>query len=249
MIYQGLVTLDRGDKLAEHKVYFARDDNNGEQFQSLSKLIDYVKPTILMGLSTIGGAFTPELIQKMAGLNEHPIIFPLSNPSSKSECTFEEAVKNTNGKVLFASGSPFPSLEWEGKMLTPGQGNNMYVFPGIGLGAILSKAVNVTQDMIYASGVSLSSALTEQEKADGWLYPDIRRIREVSVVVTRYVIRAAQENNVDREIALRNMPDHELDDYIRHRMYDPFKERESYLDEISHLVNGHARKVSGAAHL
>lgn len=126
---QGLVTLDRGDKLADHKVYFARDDNNGKQIQSLSRLIEYVKPTILMGLSTIGGAFTPELIKKMADLNEHPIIFPLSNPSSKSECTFEEAVKNTDGKVLFASGSPFPSLEWNGKELTPGQGMHTYVIP------------------------------------------------------------------------------------------------------------------------
>ncbi|KIW05625.1 uncharacterized protein PV09_03496 [Verruconis gallopava] len=232
----GLVTLDRGDKLAEHKVYFARDDNNGKQIQSLSRLIDYVKPTILMGLSTIGGAFTPELIRQMAALNERPIIFPLSNPSSKSECTFEEAVRNTNGKVLFASGSPFPALEWEGKTLTPGQGNNMYVFPGIGLGAILSKAVNVTQDMIYASGVSLSEALTEQERADGWLYPDIRRIREVSVVVTRFVIRAAQKNGVDRELSLRGLSDAELDEYIKQRMYDPFKERDSYLEEISHLV-------------
>jgi malate dehydrogenase (oxaloacetate-decarboxylating)(NADP+) len=202
-----------------------------------------------MGLSTIGGAFTPELIQRMAQLNEYPIIFPLSNPSSKSECTFQEAVENTDGKVLFASGSPFPTLEWKGKELVPGQGNNMYVFPGIGLGAILSKSVNVTQDMIYASGVSLSSALTEQEKADGWLYPDIRRIREVSVVVTRYVIRAAQEGKVDRELSLRNLSDADLDEYIKARMYDPFKEREAYLDEISHLVHGHHRQSSAAAHL
>lgn len=116
------MTADRGDKLAEHKVYFARDDNNGKQIQSLGRLIEFVKPTILMGLSTIGGAFTPELIQKMAQLNEHPIIFPLSNPSSKSECTFEEAVKYTDGKVLFASGSPFPEIQHNGKELTPGQG-------------------------------------------------------------------------------------------------------------------------------
>jgi malate dehydrogenase (oxaloacetate-decarboxylating)(NADP+) len=120
-------TLDRGDKLANHKVYFARDDNNGRQIQSLSRLIDYIKPTILMGLSTIGGAFTPDIISKMAQFNDKPIIFPLSNPSSKSECTFEEAVKGTNGRAVFASGSPFPSLEWQGRMLTPGQGNNMYV--------------------------------------------------------------------------------------------------------------------------
>jgi malate dehydrogenase (oxaloacetate-decarboxylating)(NADP+) len=119
---KGLVTNDRGDKLADHKVYFSRDDNNGKQIGSLADLIDFVKPTILMGLSTIGGAFTPAILQTMAKLNDRPIVFPLSNPSSKSECTFEEAVKNTNGKVLFASGSPFPELEWEGKKMVPGQG-------------------------------------------------------------------------------------------------------------------------------
>ncbi|TLD35333.1 putative nadp-dependent malic enzyme [Venturia nashicola] len=232
----GLVTADRGDKLAEHKVYFARDDNQGKQIQSLGRLIEFVKPTILMGLSTIGGAFTQELIQKMAQLNEHPIIFPLSNPSSKSECTFEEAVKYTDGKVLFASGSPFPEIQHNGEELTPGQGNNMYVFPGIGLGAILSKAVNVTQDMIYASGVSLSESLTPTEKSKGWLYPDIRRIREVSVVVTRGVIRTAQKNGVDRELSLRNLSDDQLDDYIRARMYDPTKETAAYMDEIAQFV-------------
>lgn len=121
-IQQGLVTLDRGDKLAEHKVYFARNDNDGKQIQSLSRLIDYVKPTILMGLSTIGGAFNKGILEQMAGLNDKPVIFPLSNPSSKSECTFEEAVRYTEGRALFASGSPFPSLEFDGKTLTPGQG-------------------------------------------------------------------------------------------------------------------------------
>jgi malate dehydrogenase (oxaloacetate-decarboxylating)(NADP+) len=121
----GLVTSDRGDKLADHKVYFARNDNYGRQYQSLSRLIDYVQPTILMGLSTIGGAFDKNILQKMAKLNDRPIIFPLSNPSSKSECTFEEAVINTEGRCLFASGSPFPSMQWEDKLLTPGQGKLM----------------------------------------------------------------------------------------------------------------------------
>lgn len=126
---QGLVTNDRGDKLADHKIYFSRDDNEGKQIQSLTRLIDYVRPTILMGLSTIGGAFTPEIIKQMAGLNERPIIFPLSNPSSKSECTFEDAVKYTDGKVLFASGSPFPEVEHNKKTLVPGQGTKSHVFP------------------------------------------------------------------------------------------------------------------------
>ncbi|KAF1931776.1 NADP-dependent malic enzyme [Didymella exigua CBS 183.55] len=232
----GLVTLDRGDKLADHKVYFARDDNNGRQYQSLARLIDYVQPTILMGLSTIGGAFNKEILQKMAKLNNHPVIFPLSNPSSKSECTFEEAVLNTEGRCLFASGSPFPSMEYNGKLLTPGQGNNMYVFPGIGLGAILSKATSVTQDMIYASAESLSTSLNEQEVADGWLYPDIRRIREVSVIVTRGVIRAAQQNGVDRAVELRNYSDEELDAYIVDSMYNPFKDGEQLGEEVANLV-------------
>lgn len=118
----GLVTADRGDKLADHKVYFARDDNNGRQYQSLGRLIHYVRPTILMGLSTIGGAFNKDILQKMAEINDRPIIFPLSNPSSKSECNFEEAVTNTQGRCLFASGSPFPAMQWEDKLLTPGQG-------------------------------------------------------------------------------------------------------------------------------
>ena len=229
----GLVTLDRGDKLAEHKVYFARDDNNGRQYQSLSRLIDFVQPTILMGLSTIGGAFNKDILQRMAKLNDKPIIFPLSNPSSKSECNFEEAVLNTDGRCLFASGSPFPSLEYNGKLLTPGQGNNMYVFPGIGLGAILSKAVHITQDMIYASAEFLSTSLNKQEVADGWLYPDIRRIREVSVVVTRGVIRAAQQNGVDRAQELRNYSDEELDAFIKKSMYDPFSEASQLLAAVS----------------
>ena len=112
----------------------------------------------------------------------------------------------------------------------------MYVFPGIGLGAILSKAVSITQDMIYASAESLSTSLNEQEVADGWLYPDIRRIREVSVIVTRGVIRAAQKNNVDRATELRGLSDEQLNQYIKERMYDPHNEREQVGSEIAQLV-------------
>jgi malate dehydrogenase (oxaloacetate-decarboxylating)(NADP+) len=131
----------------------------------------------------------------------------------------------------------------------------MYVFPGIGLGAILSKAVSVTQDMIYASAVSLSESLNEQEKADGWLYPDITRIREVSVVVTRGVIRQAQKNGVDRELSLRNLSDEQLDDYIRDRMYNPFNEKSKLMDQIAQLTaqmngaNGHSEQQAASANL
>ena len=119
---KGLVTDDRGDKLAEHKVYFSRPDNRGKQYKTLEEVVEYVKPTILMGLSTIQNAFTSDILTKMAQWNEHPIVFPLSNPSANSECTFEDAIKYTKGKVLFASGSPFDPVEYQGKTYYAGQG-------------------------------------------------------------------------------------------------------------------------------
>ena len=247
---QGLVTNDRPGKLAEHKVYFSRYDNEGKQYKTLEDIVEYVRPTILMGLSTIGGAFTPKILQRMAEMNDRPVIFPLSNPSSKSECTFEEAIKHTNGKCLFASGSPFPTLTFQGKELTPGQGNNVFVFPGIGLGAILSKSVSVTQSMIYASAEALSTSLLPEETDENWLYPDIGRIREVSVVVTRGVIRAAQAAGVDRELALRNLSDNEIEEYIRNRMYDPFTEHQQVdeeLRDVAQLVGSPTSPTAGGA--
>jgi malate dehydrogenase (oxaloacetate-decarboxylating)(NADP+) len=235
---KGLVTSDRGDKLAEHKIYFSRTDNKGQQFRNLDEVIDYVKPTILMGLSTIGGAFTPQILTKMTKNSPRPIIFPLSNPSSKSECTFEDAINHTNGTCLFASGSPFPPTEYKGHTYHPGQGNNMYVFPGIGLGAILCKSVQVTSDMIYASGEALPTMITEHEKSLGLLYPSINRIRDVSARVALFVIRAAQKDNVDRMHHLRDMNDAELEAWIKGKMYDPHNETQELEDEVRDIVTG-----------
>jgi malate dehydrogenase (oxaloacetate-decarboxylating)(NADP+) len=195
-----------------------------------------------MGLSTLGGVFTPEILRKVAEWNTHPIVFPLSNPSSKSECDYESAVTHTDGRVLFASGSPFPTMSFtnsagETKMYYPGQGNNMYVFPGIGLGTILSKSVKVTDSMIYASGEALSKALTAEELERGLLYPDLTRIRDVSVVVARNVIRAAQDAKVDRETALRNMNDEALDAWIKARMYDAHSEVHSLEREVGAILS------------
>jgi malate dehydrogenase (oxaloacetate-decarboxylating)(NADP+) len=235
---KGLVTSDRGDQLADHKIYFSRHDNNGKQYKTLEDVMEYVKPTIIMGLSTIGGAFTPELLQKMGKWNDRPIIFPLSNPSSKSECTFEEAINNTDGRALFASGSPFHPYTYKGKTFHPGQGNNMYVFPGIGLGTILSKAVRVTNNMIYASGEALPTMITEEEKDIALLYPMITRIREVSVRVARFVIRAAQRDNVDRLHYLRDLSDNDLDNWIREKMYDPHAEASALEEEVNEIAKG-----------
>ena len=235
---KGLVTSDRGDKLADHKVYFSRTDNKGQQFKNLDEVINYVQPTILMGLSTIGGAFTPTILQKMTSYSPRPIIFPLSNPSSKSECTFDDALTHTQGKCLFASGSPFPPQTYNGKLYHPGQGNNMYVFPGIGLGAILSKAVQVTDSMIYASGSALPTMISDHEKTLSLLYPSITRIRDVSARVALYVIRAAQKDNVDRLHHLRDMDDEELEKWIKEKMYDPHKETEELESEVRDIARG-----------
>ena len=234
---KGLVTADRGDELAEHKIYFARQDNEGKQYQTLDDAVDHVKPTILMGLSTIGGAFHAEILQKMGKWNQRPIIFPLSNPSSKSECTFEEAINNTEGRALFASGSPFHPYNYNNKTYYPGQGNNMYVFPGIGLGAILCKAVKITNAMIYASGEALPTMITEEEKDMALLYPQITRIRDVSIRVARYVIRSAQKENVDRLHHLRDLSDRELDDWILSKMYNPHEETKGLEEEVDELVS------------
>ncbi|CAZ81110.1 unnamed protein product [Tuber melanosporum] len=240
---KGMVTNDRGDTLQEHKVYFSRDDNNGQQFKSLEEVVDYVKPTALMGLSTIGGAFTESIIRKMASYNEKPIIFPLSNPSSKSECTYEQAMQWTNNKVIFASGSPFPEFEADGRVHTPGQGNNMYVFPGIGLGTVLCEAVHVTQEMVYASAVGLADSLTDEEREKGWLYPNLDRIRSISVIVARSVIRAAQKENLDKNKTLQWLSDVELDNYIRSKMYNPAGDH-SGASSPTVEVNGNAAKLS-----
>ncbi|KAF9032143.1 NAD(P)-binding protein [Hymenopellis radicata] len=155
---QGLVFDARG-KLAEHKKYFNSPMTN------LLEIIDYIKPTALLGLSTISDAFNASVIQAMAALNPRPIIFPLSNPVRLSECTFPVAVENTNGNVLFASGSPFDPVKYAG------QGNNMYIFPGLGLGCILARVSSVTDSMVEASSLSLADFLTYEERDMGLLYP------------------------------------------------------------------------------
>jgi len=217
---QGLVYHSRGP-LPDHKKVFARHDYNGRPITNLLDILEYVKPTALLGLSTTKDAFTPQVIQTMAALNPRPIIFPLSNPVRLSECSFEDAVKHTSGQVLFASGSPFPEIEYGNQTLHPGQGNNMYIFPGLGLGAILARATAVTDSMVEASSLGLAESLNAEERSLGLLYPHIERIREISAFIAKDVIRAAQKAGVDRHSDLRSMNDKELIEFINSRMWNP----------------------------
>jgi malate dehydrogenase (oxaloacetate-decarboxylating)(NADP+) len=216
----GLVYDSRGP-MAEHKKHFSRKDYHGPPMTKLLDIIAYMRPTALLGLSTIKGAFTPEVIAAMAALNPRPIIFPLSNPVKNAECEFHEAVEHTHGTVLFASGSPFPEMQYQGRTHYPGQGNNMYIFPGLGLGAILSRATTVTDSMVEASSLGLANSLNAEEKSLDMLYPRIERIREISAIITTQVIRAAQTADVDRSPNLRKLSDDELLAFVKSKMWNP----------------------------
>ncbi|GAA5991350.1 hypothetical protein JCM5350_006993 [Sporobolomyces pararoseus] len=218
---KGLVAHNRGDKLPAHKEYLARSDPSTPRLPNILEVLKHVKPTALLGLSTVGGAFTQEILSLMAEYNKRPIVFALSNPVSQAECTFEEAIEYTNGSVLFASGSPFDNVKFGQKIYEPGQGNNLYIFPALGLGSILARVKTIPEEMVHASSQGLADSLTPDEIERNLLYPDVERIREVSITIALKVIRSAQKLGVDRAEELRSMNDRELEEYVRKQMYHP----------------------------
>ncbi|KAJ8593846.1 hypothetical protein M405DRAFT_730788 [Rhizopogon salebrosus TDB-379] len=217
---KGLITADRKG-LQEHKKFFARTDYNGPPMTDLVDIINYVKPTALLGLSTIKGAFSEQVVKAMSGLNERPIIFPLSNPVSLCELDYPDAIEWSDGKVIFASGSPYEPLSYGGVMHEPGQGNNMYIFPGIGLGSILSRTCHVSDTMVEQAAIALASSLTEEEKAAELVYPRLERIRDISAQVAFAVIRQAQNEKLDDNAYLRTLPDADLLGLIHDKMWQP----------------------------
>ncbi|KAI8061355.1 hypothetical protein BDF21DRAFT_403152 [Thamnidium elegans] len=223
---KGLVTLDRGDKLAQHKVYYARDDNEEQQYKDLIDIVDYVKPTVLIGLSSTTGAFNKTVLNRLAELNEQPIIFPLSNPATQAECTFAEAMEGTDYRVIFASGTAFPSytVPTTGEVRIPGQGNNMYIFPGLGLGAVLAQPSSISNGMIYSASKSLADSLTAEEIKQGWLYPSLVRIREVSAIVATAVIEESIKEGISNNKELESMSHDELIEFVTNNMWTPTQE-------------------------
>ena len=189
---QGLVVKSRKN-LAQHKLTYAHEHPPAPDFLSAIKLL---KPTAIIGVSAVGGTFTREVLEEMARINTQPIVFALSNPTSQAECTAEEAYRHTGGRALFACGSPFDPVQLNGKTFVPRQGNNSYIFPGIGLGAIASGAKAITDDMFMAAAHALAHLVTESDLEQGSLYPALPRIREVSASIAVTVANAAYQHGL-----------------------------------------------------
>ena len=190
---KGLVTKSRMDELAAHKKPFAHDYAKCTDFVEAIKMI---KPTGIIGVAAQPRTFTTEVLEEMARLNERPIIFALSNPTSRAECTAEEAYRVTKGKALYASGSPFAPVEYEGKTFVPRQGNNSYVFPALGLGAVFARAKTMPVGMFLAASRELAELVSEADLEQGSLYPSLDDIRPVSVKIGAAVAAYAYDNGL-----------------------------------------------------
>jgi malate dehydrogenase (oxaloacetate-decarboxylating)(NADP+) len=188
----GLVVKARAD-LAEHKVPYAHEH---APIGDLLTAIRTLKPTAIIGVAATGGAFTREVLETMAQLNVRPIVFSLSNPTSKSECSAEEAYRHTAGRALFACGSPYQPVRLGDRTFMPRQGNNSYIFPGIGLGLIASGARRVTDEMFMGAALTLARCVSEADLAQGSLYPALPRIREVSAQIAANVARIAYQRGL-----------------------------------------------------
>jgi malate dehydrogenase (oxaloacetate-decarboxylating)(NADP+) len=209
---RGLVVKDRAG-LTEHKLRYAHDQAPIGDFLTA---INTLKPTAIIGVAAVGGAFTPEVLQTMAQINRRPIVFALSNPTSKAECSAEEAYRETGGRALFACGSPYDPVELDGVRFVPRQGNNSYIFPGVGLGAIASRARLVTDEMFMAAAHTLAYLVSEEDIAQGSLYPSLPRIREVSAHIAVAVAEVAYR----RGLATGPIPN-DLLAHVQSHMYDP----------------------------
>jgi malate dehydrogenase (oxaloacetate-decarboxylating)(NADP+) len=210
---KGLVVKSRGD-LAPHKQPFAHDGDPETDFLGAVRAI---RPTAIVGVSGHPGTFTPEILEAMAEINERPIVFALSNPTSKAECTARDAYQHTSGRAIFASGSPFDPVVREGKTFVPGQGNNAYVFPGIGLGIVASGASRVTDEMFLAAAKKLADETTESDLACGSVYPPLTRIRAVS----RAIAVAVAQVGINSGLATRDMGG-DIDAFVGSQMFVPY---------------------------
>ncbi|XP_041436999.1 malic enzyme 3, NADP(+)-dependent, mitochondrial L homeolog isoform X1 [Xenopus laevis] len=190
---KGLIVKGRGN-LNHEKEVFAQDH---PQVKTLEEAVQILKPTAIIGVAAISGAFTEKIIKDMAAFNERPIIFALSNPTSKAECTAEQCYQLTEGRGIFASGSPFSKVTLaNGQTFYPGQGNNAYVFPGVALGVIACGVRHISEDLFLTTAEMIAEMVTAENLAEGRLYPPLSSIRDVSFKIAVKIVDYAYKNNM-----------------------------------------------------
>ena len=180
---KGLLVTSRTD-LADFQKPFAQEHSPVSTFV---EAVEALRPTGIIGVSTVPKLFNREVIEAMARINERPIIFPYSNPTSRSECTAEEAYKWSEGRAVFASGSPFPPVEINGRRFVPGQGNNVYIFPAMGMAVFATEATRVTEEMFIVAAQAVAEQVTEENLSMGLIYPPQSRILEASLHVAERI--------------------------------------------------------------
>jgi malate dehydrogenase (oxaloacetate-decarboxylating)(NADP+) len=208
---RGLVVKNRSG-LNEHKLRYAHEHAPVDDFLTAIRTL---KPSSIIGVAAVGGTFTPEVLRTMAEINKRPIIFALSNPTSKAECSAEDAYRHTDGRALFACGSPYDPVKLNGKTFVPRQGNNSYIFPGVGLGVIASGARLVTDEMFMAAARTLARLVSEEDIEQGSLYPALPTIREVSAQIAAAVADIAYKRGL-----ATGQPPNDLLAYVQAQMYD-----------------------------
>jgi malate dehydrogenase (oxaloacetate-decarboxylating)(NADP+) len=208
----GLLVKSRSD-LADYQKQFA---HSGEFTNDFADAILKVKPTAILGVSTVGGAFNQRVIENMSRINERPIIFPYSNPTSHSECTAEQAYTWSKGKAIFASGSPFAPVVYDGKTYIPGQGNNVFIFPAMGLAIFATGAKRVTDELFITAAEAVAEQVTPEDFEDGLIYPKVKDILRVS---THVAVKVAEQIFASG-LAQVGKPD-DIPAFIRSKMYIP----------------------------
>ncbi|CDP08185.1 unnamed protein product [Coffea canephora] len=211
---KGLIVSSRKESIQHFKQPWAHEH---EPIKELVDAVKAIKPSVLIGTSGVGKTFTKEVVEAMAALNEKPLILALSNPTSQSECTAEEAYTWTEGRAIFASGSPFDPVKYDGKVFIPGQANNAYIFPGFGLGIIMSGTIRVHDDLLLAASEALAGQVTEENYEKGLIYPPFSNIRKISAHIAANVAAKAYELG----LATRLPRPQDLVKYAESCMYTP----------------------------
>lgn len=208
----GLLVKSRTD-LAEYQKQFAHE---AEFYDDFAGAILAIKPTAIVGVSTVGGAFNQKVIENMSSINERPIIFPYSNPTSHAECTAEQAYTWSKGKAIFASGSPFASVTFGGKTFTPGQGNNVFIFPALGLAIYATEPNRVTDEMLLVAAEAVAEQVTKEDFDKGLIYPHVNSILKISVNVAEKIAEYIFDNGLANVERPKNIME-----FLRSKMYVP----------------------------